>query len=89
MIDVKQATQSASGFLVGLYPNQSVSSVRLEEIELTEDEKSWLITLSFPDSDPPSSNFHLGLAVGTNRQYKVFEVDAETGQVKSMKIREI
>jgi hypothetical protein len=84
MIDVKQAAQSASNFIVGLYANETVSDVRLEEVELSEDGKYWLITLSFP---APSN---LGrIILGTNRQYKIFKVDADTGAVVSMKIREV
>ena len=86
MIDVKQAAQTASTYFADLYAGQGVSGVRLEEVEITEDGKFWLITLSFPDRDPSPSNLFLA---GTNRQYKVFKVDATTGQVVSMKIRQV
>lgn len=85
MIDVKQAAQSASNFIVGLYSNETISDVMLEEVELSEDGKLWLITLSF--FTPPSSP-HIFL---NNRvkQYKIFKVDTDTGEVLSMKIREL
>lgn len=84
MIDVKQAAQLASNFITGLYPEQTISDVRLEEVELSEDEKYWLITLSFPA--PPNSSV---LNLGGRRQYKIFKVDREGGEVLSMKIREL
>jgi hypothetical protein len=84
MIDVKQAAQSASNFIAGLYSNETISDVRLEEVELSEDGKHWLITLSFP---LPAS---LGVMyLGGARQYKLFKVDANTGEVLSMKIRDV
>jgi hypothetical protein len=98
MIDVKQATESASAFFNKLYRDQIasgnvllgdqiVNSMRLEEVELVEDEKFWLITLSF---ELPPPTFALGpLSLRGERQYKTFKVDAQTGQVLSMKIREL
>lgn len=85
MIDVKQAAQSASTFINGLYSGEMVSDVRLEEVELSEDGKFWMITLSFP---LPSS---LGIVYlgGGGRQYKLFKIDADTGEVLSMKIRDV
>jgi hypothetical protein len=84
MIDVKQAAQSATNFITGLYSDQVISDVRLEEVELSEDTKYWLITLSFPA--PPSPGV---ITFGGRRQYKIFKVDADTGTVLSMKIREL
>lgn len=83
MIDVKHAVDAASNFLVGLYANNTVADVRLEEVELSEDDKHWLITLSFQSIAGPS------LGIFNKRQYKVFKVDADTGKVVSMKIREL
>jgi len=31
----------------------------------------------------------LVISIGENREYKIFKVDAETGEVASMKIREL
>ncbi len=82
MLDVKEAAQKASEYFAALYADQGVSKVQLEEVELTDDGKYWLITLSYPMvpaivSFPPK------------RQYKVFKIDAKTGEVKSMKIRKV
>jgi hypothetical protein len=89
MLDVKQAAQTASTYFADLYAGQGVSGVRLEEVELTEDGNFWLITLGFPDSDPPKNTSVASMfgTTGPNRLYKVFKVDAATGDIKSMKIR--
>ena len=89
MLDVKQAAQTAATYFADLYANQGVTGVRLEEVELTEDGDFWLITLSFPDTDPPKDHSFAGMLGSTapKRLYKVFKVDATTGDIKSMKIR--
>ncbi len=89
MLDVKEAAKKASDYFAALYPAHSggfgPSDVRLEEVELTEDGQYWLITLSYP--------LNTGLAgildTTSRREYKVFKIDAGTGQVKSMKIRKV
>jgi hypothetical protein len=91
MIDVKQAAQSASEFVGELFPANTVSDVRLEEVELSEDGSHWLITLSFP---PPASlsrgsSGPFGVSSPAPRQYKIFKIKADTGEVQSMKIREL
>lgn len=85
MLDVREAAQRASEYFAGLYADQGVSNVQLEEVELTDDGQYWLITLSYPliGSNP------LPLSIVSKRNYKVFKIDAKTGEVKSMKIRNL
>lgn len=85
MMDVKEAAKLASDYFNGLYADQALSNVQLEEVELTEDGKYWLITLSYP-VQPGTTSF----IFDTNkRKYKVFKINAETGEVQSMKIRKV
>ena len=84
MLDVKEAAQRASEYFAGLFADQGVSNVQLEEVELTEDGGYWLITLSYPLI--PSI---LPVNIVSKRNYKVFKIDAKTGEVKSMKIRTV
>jgi hypothetical protein len=86
MIDVRQAAQSASNFIVSLYAGQSLSDVRLEEVEVSDDDKYWLITLSFLAQSPGYGVLNLPVL---KRQYKILKVDRQTGDVLSMKIREL
>ena len=84
MIDVRQAAHLASQYFAGLYEGPAVSGAQLEEVEITEDEKYWLITLSYPLTEATALlNFNY------KRKYKVFKIDAETGEVLSMKIRKV
>lgn len=90
MIDVKQAAQSASSFVAGLYSDKTVSDVQLEEVELSEDGLYWLITLSFaPPASLSQGSSMFGGVIPAQRQYKIFKITADTGEVLSMKIREL
>ena len=77
MIEVKKAVQIASEYLTDLYADKSFYDHELEEVELADDEKHWLITLSYATSVVPS----------VGRHYKQFKIKADTGQVVAMKIR--
>jgi hypothetical protein len=85
MIDVKQAADVAAHYLVDLFPNQTLSNVQLEEVELTDDEKYWLITLSYPIQLRISP---LNLPA-TKKEYKLLKIDSQTGKVRAMKIRKL
>lgn len=78
MITVKQAALIARQHLEDIL-GTNVASVRIEETELSEDEKKWYITLSFSQEDDLFSS----------RTYKSFAIDSESGNLKSMKIRNI
>ncbi|MEA5534161.1 hypothetical protein [Crocosphaera sp. XPORK-15E] len=101
-IDVRQAVSSAKNHLnqiIDLFGY--IDDIRLEEIELSSDKKSWFITLGFHlfnspiDKQKNSLKKETGipnlanLLNPTEREYKVIEIDAETGDLKSIKIREL
>lgn len=48
----------------------------IEEIELSEDERFWMLTLGYEEGP-----------FGGHKAYKVFKIDAYTGEVLSMKMR--
>jgi hypothetical protein len=85
MIDVKTATNKAYEYFRDLYSGQAFDAVLLEEAELTDDRNFWLITLGY---QMPITN--LPQLIGAPRRaYKIFKIDANTGEVKSMNIRTI
>jgi hypothetical protein len=85
-IDARAAANAAAQYFQQLYPK--VSSFGFEEVELSEDEKYWLITLSFEVEANPTAGFALRLGPPKTK-FKVFKVNVRTGEVVSMKIREI
>lgn len=63
-----------------------ITNVTLEEVERSPDQKFWLVTLGFnePRESPQLPKF-LQVPV---RTLKVFKVNAQSGEVVAMKIRE-
>lgn len=85
MIDLKQAVTLA----VECFEEVSEQDgIVFEEVELEQNGGSahWLVTVSMPA--PGSTG--LAAMVGTkSRNYKVVRIDAETGSVESIKIRQL
>lgn len=61
------------------------SQPNVEEIEISDDKKHWLITLGIVKSAHDAVSAMYGKVETT---YKVFKIDSQSGDVLSMKIRE-
>jgi len=103
MIDVKQSATVAAEYLKELMP--AASDIALEEVELSDDDRLWRITLSASVpvtglSKTLNAGMQSVLSPGSSgsplselfrqdqrRVYKILEINAETGAVRSMKIR--
>lgn len=87
-IDVRAAVGLAQKYFNDLQDmmGSSMQSLRLEEVELSEDKQFWLITLGF---ERVNSNNPLQVVPQYTREYKIFKINAETGEIESMKIREL
>ncbi len=95
-VDVQQAAEAAVKYFRKFFPD--VAGFSLEEVELSEVELYWLITLSFeiPQNGKPR---HKTAKPGVwsvhdlfgvpKAKYKIFKVDSRTGEVLGMKIRAI
>ena len=97
MINVKDAIKAAMVFVGETFNTGTnadpIASMRLEEVEPSENGRDWLITISLVRglgsgalsavlgslSEPPAKH----------RDYKTVNVDGETGVVKSVKIRQL
>jgi len=99
MIDVKTAVNAAYEYIKSMQDmmDSSLGDLRLEEVEFSEDKSFWLITLGFdvPKKPPKSQleNFITTSLTSTpvlyEREYKLFKVNSETGEVEAMKIRQV
>lgn len=96
MIDVKEAVKIAEDTLVTLFPSEKLADLELEEVEISDDEKYWFITLGFSipkaksgKTDSPLSKMLTEREKELARKYKIFRINAETGKVQAMKIREV
>ena len=88
MISVKEAVSRASQYLGEVFDD--LNYLRLEEVERSDDDSQWYVTLSYLLPEPPDSplaSFHLGKKY--ERVYKQVVVDANSGQCQSIKIRQL
>jgi hypothetical protein len=89
MIDVKTAVRSAIGQVTELFGADQLTDLRLEEVERSEDDRYWLVTVGFyprRQSDEMLSPM-LRRASLADRVYKRLKIDAASGEVASMTIR--
>lgn len=92
MLSVKEAVEAAENWVRELYPKKELQHLRLEEVELSSDDRYWRITLGWVEPAVRENTLVAALTKDVQRLprvYKTLEVNAETGTVKSMKIREV
>jgi hypothetical protein len=89
MIGVKDAVRIAADYLASLYEGTELRDVLLEEVRLSDDDQYWLVTMGFSRLVSANPIFEALGSASFKREYKVFEVSAETGEVRSMRIREV
>jgi hypothetical protein len=89
MMTVRDATQKAIKEFSEVFQN-GYQNVRLEEIEISDDERYWYVTLGYDDpSVHPAAALSRQLGVPAQRAYKVVKIDDMTGKVISIKIRSV
>ena len=100
IVDIRKAVSVARDYLKSVKDlvtesEEQIRDLRLEETELTDNEQYWLITLSY-DVPIPEYRTQLRALINTlnrvekkyEKEYRIFKIDTQTGEVKSMKIRE-
>lgn len=87
-IDVKAAVAQAMKYFQAFEGLMPVRDIRLEETEL-DDSENWLITLSADDTALSGPLGEIASAFGKNRIYKIFRIDGRSGDVLSMKVRNL
>jgi hypothetical protein len=93
MLDLRSAVMHAQNYLKDLKDmlGNSLEDLRLEEVELSDDKQYWLITLGYSrlvDKTKNKNTLLEGMIPHYERDYKIFKVNAQTGEVEAMKIRE-
>ncbi len=86
MIPIKDAVTSAIAFAKSVLDSERTQDMRLEEVEIAKigPKDVWHITLSML-----IDRSQLLMMSNPRREYKTFTVDATSGEVLSMKIREL
>lgn len=85
MIPAKEAVKRGMLFLAELQESNPPEDVTIEEVELSNDGLFWLITISY---FPSGSSIAAITGQKTYKKYKIFKVDAVSGNVISMKMRD-
>jgi hypothetical protein len=90
MATIKEAVHNASVFATETLGSERTAGLRLEEVESADVNggEAWLITLSMRDL-APKGLLDLSILPESTRDYKLFTVLKKTGEVTSMKIREL
>lgn len=93
MIDAKAAVRKAMEYLKEMYDTDSFRDVMLEEADLSDDDRYWNVTIGFTRLQESVSEGPMATLIGSSavyrREYRVFMIDAESGVVRSMKIRKV
>ena len=96
MVTVKEAANTALDFAREFLGDNRVNSLLLEEIELSDTQKEWLVTVSVPRSPAPAPSNSLALMSPSIsdltrnwRDFKIIRVDADNGNPTSIKIRPV
>ncbi len=92
MIDIKQAVKAAERFFKDLYDQNTLKNFLVEEVELSEDEKDWVVTVGFDFGDMPSTPEPAQFTSRTStpragRVFKEVRIDKETGEPISITVR--
>ncbi len=82
MVDAKKASERSIDYLQSFFPE--ALNIMMEELEQSDDKTCWEVTLSFEVTPTIPSEL---LSVKKTVLYKIFSVEKKSGEVISMKIR--
>ena len=90
MVDAKQAVKMAMEYLNEMYDTKEFKDVMLEEVELSEDNRYWNVTIGFARRQVSTSEGPMASLVGKTEQYKrefkIFTIDAKNGIEKLLEV---
>lgn len=90
-MNVKDAVKIAIEYVADVFSSENPENLGLEEVVLNEATDEWEITIGFsrPWDYPRPGVMTSMQPQHPKRQYKVVTVEDETGEVKSIKIRDM
>src|SRR4051812_2774435 len=99
-VNVKDAVRIAVEYVRDLFAAEQLIDLRLEEVELSEDGEYWFVTLGFSRAEvqkqhDPIESTVTGALMGVlrpqtlQREFKVVKIHARSGDVQSVKIRQV
>jgi len=90
-MNVQDAVKKAVEHIADIYKSENPENIGLEEVILNEDTNIWEVTIGFSRPwDYPKAGLVTGFQPqNPKRQYKIVRIDNKSGEVKSIKIREL
>jgi len=91
-MNVKDAVKIAIEYVADIFKSENAENIGLEEVMFDEHKNIWNVTIGFSRPwDYSKQGIFLGFQQQENpkRQYKIVQVDNESGKVISIKMREI
>jgi hypothetical protein len=92
-VSVKRAVREAINYVNDLYAESNLRDLMLEEVEYSNATDQWLVTVGFslPETKEEAASLIVPskMSRALSRRYKIVNIDAETGQPISMKIRSL
>jgi len=90
-MNVKDVVKKAIEYIADVFKSENPENIGLEEVILNEHENIWEVTIGFSRPwDYPKAGLVTGLQPqNPKRQYKIVRIDNKSGEVISIKIREI
>ena len=88
VVDVKEAAKLAKDYVADLFAEEGIGNLGLEEIELADDGRHWMVTVGFfrPWDQGGLATITLGQR-GLRRSFKVLRIDNQSSSVESIKDR--
>jgi hypothetical protein len=89
MIEIKEAISRSYEALKDMALLPETTRVELEEAELEEDGKVWVVTFSYPEpspgTEPVDAGPNLRAILGNRRGYKAIRLQASDGSIRGVK----
>jgi len=90
MIEVKEAVKIAQDYIQDLFAHEEIRDLALEEVELSEDNKFWIVTLGFTKQmSQPLNPMEAMSGPKFSRFQKELKIDSENSLVRSMKNKKL
>lgn len=88
-MDVREAVQAAKAHIAGLYADEDIRHIGLEEVVFDDALGAWKVTVGFFREWDEESVLPPGFAGWRKRSFKVVQIDDGSGQVRSMTHRSL
>ena len=87
-MNVKDAVKTAIEYITDIFATEHPENIGLEEVFLNEPQGVWEVTVGFSRPWDHQKGGLLATVQALTRQYKIVRIDNQTGEVKSIRIRE-